>query len=372
MVRVLGLLFLLSVISVPTFAAPDATPNGSRLTINLALGTSQYIDLEAAGATVALTLTNPTAKAVYTLVFQQSTANPNRRLTWPGSVYWPGGGTAPALTAVADARDTFICEYWASGYYTCDASVRASIPYTPGGTDVAVADGGTGNSGIALHAIPYGSSLNTYGEISPCASGVYVSNGSGVPSCATDVPTAVTIGSAYVYRAGGTDVPVADGGTGHSTLTANAIPFGSSTNTYGEIAPCASGVYVSSSINVPSCSTTVPGHVNAGLTSWNSTTDLTPSGTSQTVDWSLGNIQHLDMESVSGNLTVTFSNAVANSHVTLVVQTSTAHPERTLTFANAKWQAGVAPVQTAVADAVDIYDCFFLTTYKCDHGSDYK
>jgi hypothetical protein len=37
----------------------------------------------------------------------------------------------------------------------------------------------------------------------------------------TDIPTATTIGSAYIYRAGGTDVAVADGGTGASTIGSN-------------------------------------------------------------------------------------------------------------------------------------------------------
>jgi hypothetical protein len=41
----------------------------------------------------------------------------------------------------------------------------------------------------------------------------------------TDIPTAVTIGSAYIYRAGGTDVPVGDGGTGISSGTSGGILY---------------------------------------------------------------------------------------------------------------------------------------------------
>jgi hypothetical protein len=41
--------------------------------------------------------------------------------------------------------------------------------------------------------------------------------GAGVPEVITDIPTAVTIGTKYIYRADGTDVPIADGGTGQST-----------------------------------------------------------------------------------------------------------------------------------------------------------
>lgn len=43
----------------------------------------------------------------------------------------------------------------------------------------------------------------------------------------TDVPTATTIGTKYIYRAEGTDVPVADGGTGASTLTDHGLLVGS-------------------------------------------------------------------------------------------------------------------------------------------------
>lgn len=43
---------------------------------------------------------------------------------------------------------------------------------------------------------------------------------------AADLHTSVTIGSAYVYRAGGTDIPVTDGGTGASSAPAAATNLG--------------------------------------------------------------------------------------------------------------------------------------------------
>jgi hypothetical protein len=52
---------------------------------------------------------------------------------------------------------------------------------------------------------------------------------SGVVSVLTDIPTANTIGGAYVYRAAGTDVPVTDGGTGLSSGTSGGIPYFSGT-----------------------------------------------------------------------------------------------------------------------------------------------
>lgn len=44
-----------------------------------------------------------------------------------------------------------------------------------------------------------------------------------------DLDTAVTINSAYIYRAGGTDIPVTDGGTGASSLTDHGVLVGSGT-----------------------------------------------------------------------------------------------------------------------------------------------
>jgi hypothetical protein len=46
-----------------------------------------------------------------------------------------------------------------------------------------------------------------------------------------DLNTAVTINSAYIYRAGGTDIPVTDGGTGLSATTAYAVLCGGTTST---------------------------------------------------------------------------------------------------------------------------------------------
>lgn len=49
------------------------------------------------------------------------------------------------------------------------------------------------------------------------ASGLLATDGSGIPIVTTNIPTAVTIGGGYIYRAGGTTIPVADGGTGTAT-----------------------------------------------------------------------------------------------------------------------------------------------------------
>lgn len=71
----------------------------------------------------------------------------------------------------------------------------------------------------SVNNLLYASSANTVTGLATANSGVLVTSAGGVPSIATDIPTAVTIGGAYIYRVGGTDVAVSDGGTGASTLT---------------------------------------------------------------------------------------------------------------------------------------------------------
>lgn len=65
--------------------------------------------------------------------------------------------------------------------------------------------------------------------------------GAGIPEVITDIPTAITIGGAYVYRAGGTDVAVGDGGTGLSAYTAGDILYASAEATLAKLAKTATG-----------------------------------------------------------------------------------------------------------------------------------
>lgn len=110
-------------------------------------------------------------------------------------------------------------------------TIGTAYIYRVGGTDVAVADGGTGLSSWTQNGLVYASGATTLAQVTPGASSVLVTNGSNVPSLSTNLPTAVTIGGAYIYRASGTDVPVADGGTGVSSLTAYAVICGGTTST---------------------------------------------------------------------------------------------------------------------------------------------
>ena len=77
-----------------------------------------------------------------------------------------------------------------------------------------------------INQILYSSAANTVVGLASTASSILVTDGSSVPSLATDIPTAITIGGAYIYRASGTDVSLADGGTNASlTAVAGAVAY---------------------------------------------------------------------------------------------------------------------------------------------------
>ena len=145
-----------------------------------------------------------------------------------------------------------------------NASVAITGGSITGITDLAVADGGTGASTFTDGGVLLGSGTGAITAMSVLSDGeMIVGDGSGDPvaeSGATlrtsigvgtgDSPqfTGIELGHAtdttitrassgdlniegnIIYRAGGTDVPVADGGTGASSLTANAVLTGNGTS----------------------------------------------------------------------------------------------------------------------------------------------
>lgn len=99
------------------------------------------------------------------------------------------------------------------------------------GTWAAAPGSGTVNSGTINQLAYYAATGTAVSGLATANSGVLVTSAGGVPSIATDLPTAVTIGAAYIYRVGGTDISVADGGTGLSSGVSGGVPYFSATNT---------------------------------------------------------------------------------------------------------------------------------------------
>ena len=183
-----------------------------------------------------------------------------------------GSGDAPQFATIelGHASDTTLARA-SSG----DVNIEGNLIYRAGGTDVPVTDGGTGASSLTDGGILLGSGTDAITAMSVLADGeMIVGDGSGDPvaeSGATlrtsigvgtgDSPqfTGIELGHAsdttltrassgdvniegnIVYRAGGTDVPVTDGGTGASSLTDGGVLLGSGTGAITAMAVLADG-----------------------------------------------------------------------------------------------------------------------------------
>ena len=183
-----------------------------------------------------------------------------------------GSGDAPQFTTIelGHASDTTLARA-SSG----DVNIEGNLIYRAGGTDVPVADGGTGASSLTDGGILLGSGTDAITAMAVLGDGeMIVGDGSGDPvaeSGATlrtsigvgtgDSPqfTGIELGHAsdttltrassgdvniegnIVYRAGGTDVPVTDGGTGASSLTDGGVLLGSGTGAITAMAVLADG-----------------------------------------------------------------------------------------------------------------------------------
>lgn len=114
-----------------------------------------------------------------------------------------------------------------------------------------------------------------------------------------------------------------------------------------------------------SSSPTFANVIVTGLVYDSALTTSTPSGTTQTVDFSNGPIQTLNLGSASGNVTVTFSNPQITRLTIIVTQGATA---RTVTWPTIKWVVGTAPTLSA-ANATDLIDLVYDgTTYWGSYG----
>ena len=93
---------------------------------------------------------------------------------------------------------------------------------------------------------------------------------------------------------------------------------------------------------------------------------MTPSGTTQAVDFDLGNTQRLNLGSASGNVTITFSNPIAGGLYRLfLVQGATA---RTVVWpAAVKWPQGQAAILSTGNGDVDVVEMYYDgTNYYAD------
>lgn len=86
---------------------------------------------------------------------------------------------------------------------------------------------------------------------------------------------------------------------------------------------------------------------------------LLPTSTTQTIDWSTGTAQVLDLGSATGDVTITLSNGIAGTtYIIRVIQDATT-PRDLVWPASVKWPDGITPVISVGASAVDIVSLFY-------------
>lgn len=102
------------------------------------------------------------------------------------------------------------------------------------------------------------------------------------------------------------------------------------------------------------------------------TTTLSPSGTTQTINWSNGASQRLDLGSASGDVTVTLSNPIAGvTYRILVVQGAT--PRDVVWPAAVLWANGQKLLLSSTNDAIDKVELYYDgTNYFGDWDQGYQ
>ena len=101
-------------------------------------------------------------------------------------------------------------------------------------------------------------------------------------------------------------------------------------------------------------------------------TTLAPAATTQTIDFSTGNIQAIDLSSATGNVTVSFANPVAGgSYAVKLTQGTTA---RSVTWpAAVKWANGLPLTLSVTSGAVDLISLFYDgTSYYAVGGNNFQ
>ncbi|MHA2065576.1 MAG: hypothetical protein ACXABY_14470 [Candidatus Thorarchaeota archaeon] len=105
---------------------------------------------------------------------------------------------------------------------------------------------------------------------------------------------------------------------------------------------------------------------------WTQATTLTPTGTTETLDFNLGNVQVLDLSSATGDVTVTLANPNQGSmyHI-IIIQGAT--PRDVIWPVAAKWPQGQKPILSTASGAKDkIVQYYDGVEYLGDWNLDYK
>ena len=148
--------------------------------------------------------------------------------------------------------------------------------------------------GTALTPVAGGVCYSTAAALALTAAGtsrqVLQSGAAGAPTWTSDLLTSTTIGTAYIYRVGGTDVAVADGGTGKSSYAVGDILHATATGTLAGLADVAVGqLLASGGVGAIAAWTATP--TVTTLTITGSVTNTTDAATKAYVDLAVSSLQ---------------------------------------------------------------------------------
>jgi hypothetical protein len=213
------------------------------------------------------------------------------------------------------------------------------------GVAVAVNRGGTGLASYTLGDIIYASGTTTLASLADVATGnALISGGIGA------APSYGKIG--LTTHVSGI-LPVANGGTGASTLTANNVVLGNGTSAVQFVAPSTSGYVLVSNGTTWTSSNTITSPIlvtptiNDGYIEEVVTANTT---TAYTISLTGGTFQILTL---TGNCTFTFPTATAGQSFMMFLKQD-ATGSRTVTWpAEVKWPSSTAPTITATASKGD-------------------
>lgn len=192
--------------------------------------------------------------------------------------------TAGSAGQIMQSAGASAVPVWSTATYPATAST-AETRLKSDGTNLIMStttmpDAGTSGKLIRGDGINYVESTATFAD-TYAAGTLLASDTLNTVTGVTDIPTAVTIGSGYIYRAGGTDVPVTDGGTGVSTMTTAYAPVCAGTTATGALQVASTGLSTSGYVLTSNGASAVPSFQapTAGVGSLKSVQVFTASGT---------------------------------------------------------------------------------------------
>ena len=274
-----------------------------------------------------------------------------------------------------------------SGETTAGAALNAFLPsqashsgkfLTTDGSNASWATSGGLSSTLTSAYVYVGNGSNVATGVA-ISGDVTISNAGVVAIGATKVTNAMLAGSIDLTTKVTGTLPVANGGTGITSLAAGIATFlgtPSSANLAAALTDetgtganvfATSPTLVTPTLGVASAtSVTTTADVVAGGQMYSTLNAVGSSGTTKTVDFSAANVQSVTL---TGNCTFTFTNPASGSgYVLILLQDGTG--SRTVTWpATVKWPAGTAPTLTTTANKADVISLLWDGTYYYGNSS---